>query len=204
MKEQRRIELEASRPAPPPPPPPRRQAVKVEGATFGFIPGSALAAETCDAAPVLPDTNAISDNDRFAVLAFHLPTKAVVSAVTACVRVPDSAYLALAIYNETGDRLVKADLRGDASGPVSATVEPPVELPAGNYRLGWAVWPTQPVKFQCLKLDRDSIEMLNAGEGEIVLGVSRGRADARLPKKLGEIEPAGERFPMPPKVLFKG
>ena len=45
--------------------------------------------------------------------------------------------------------------------------------------------------------------MLNEGGGEIVVGVSCGRERMKLPKQLGETELAGERFPMPPKVLFK-
>jgi len=59
------------------------------------------------------------------------------------------------------------------------------------------------MQFQCLKLERESVSMLNEGGGEIVVGVSCGRERMKLPKQLGETELAGERFPMPPKVLFK-
>jgi len=209
LRELRHAELERQRELDTPPPePPRRTAAKVEGATFGFIPGAALAVGTCDAAPALLDENSftplMTDHDRFGVLDFHLPTKAVVAAATARVRVQGSAYLSVALYSEAGDRLVKAALRGDKDGPVSAVIEPPVELPAGNYRFAWAASPADPrMQFQCLKLERESVSMLNEGGGEIVVGVSCGRERMKLPKQLGEIELAGERFPMPPKVLFK-
>jgi hypothetical protein len=116
---------------------------------------------------------------------------------------PQSGWLPIAVYNDAGQKLFQVNLDTSKDGPTSAILEKPVSLQPGTYSLAWAA-PAANLPVSALGIGREERDVLNAGEGAIVVGLAHGRRDYQLPDKLGELELPPERFGLVPQIYFKG